>query len=272
MFKSKKINNLKVEDLTPKPIQTDKNPYEDMFPIRWFNMFILARKHSGKTNLIYNILKKIVNKKTTSVFIFCSTVDKDNTWIDLVKTLRESGIRVLTNTSLTNDNPEDQEYDLESVIELMKQPIPEDNSDEDIPCEPILFKLNEISNKKKKNKKKKLPDDFICIFDDLSNELRSKIIPTLLKKNRHYRSRCIISSQYMNDLDPQSIKQMDYLLLLPGQDEEKLKILHKHADLKLDLPEFVDLYKDATGEKYNFLYVETPTQKYRHNFDSEYEI
>src|SRR4051812_31180254 len=87
--------------------------------------------------------------------------------------------------------------------------------------------INSIFKKKKNKKKKPKPQkhvapDIIFVLDDLSTELRYKSVATLLKSNRHYRCKVILSSQYLHDLEPQSIAQLDYMLLFGGQTLDKL--------------------------------------------------
>ena len=56
MYSTRAINNFEVE-----PVKIDETPKEnilgyDMFPILYNNIFCIAKKKSGKSNVIYNIL------------------------------------------------------------------------------------------------------------------------------------------------------------------------------------------------------------------------
>ena len=75
------------------------------------------------------------------------------------------------------------------------------------------------------------------------SELRNSFsnYSNLLKKNRHYRSKVFILSQYLNDLKPEAIKQSDYMLIWGGQSIDKLKLVHKHLDLSLKFDKSCDL-------------------------------
>jgi len=72
----KRINNKKVKAI---PI-----PDEDKRPIKGFdiceevyaNIFLCARKKSGKTSAVFKIMKECSTKHTI-IIIFCSTVHKD---------------------------------------------------------------------------------------------------------------------------------------------------------------------------------------------------
>ena len=103
----------------------------------------------------------------------------------------------------------------------------------------------------------------MIILDDLSSELKSKTLVKLLKMNRHYLLTCIVSTQYLNDLLPESIKQMDYALVFRGEPEEKLLKLHKDLDLAIDFESLKKIYHNATTDKYNFLYIDTRAERFR---------
>ena len=62
----------------------------------------------------------------------------------------------------------------------------------------------------------------MIVLDDLSNELKSKSLLTLLKKNGHYRSKIIISSQWLHDLLPESRKQIALFMVFKGFPEKKI--------------------------------------------------
>ena len=77
-----------------------------------------------------------------------------------------------------------------------------------------------------------------------------------------------ISSQWPNDMVPQSIKQLDYMLVFKGINSEKLEHIHKLLDLSISFEKFEELYNYATGtDKWSFLYVSARDQKYRKNFN-----
>src|SRR5699024_2215960 len=66
------------------------------------NIFIVAKKNSGKTNLINTLLKHFVTKKT-ELIIFASTVEIDPTWKAIVKQFEKLGNNVITYQSLEED-------------------------------------------------------------------------------------------------------------------------------------------------------------------------
>jgi hypothetical protein len=134
----------------------------------------------------------------------------------------------------------------------------------------ILPPEQTAEGKPKKPRKSKFIDcEYIIVFDDLSTELKSKSLVGLLKKNRHFKAKIIIASQYYLDLLPESRKQMDYFLLFKSQSLDKLQAIYKDADLSIDYETFLKLYKDATEEKYSFLYIDCGQESFRKKFDKE---
>lgn len=114
--------------------------------------------------------------------------------------------------------------------------------------------------------------EFILIFDDLSNELKFPSLVSLLKKNRHFKLKIIISSQYLNDLKPESIRQLDYVLLFKGQTDDKLIKVLTACDLAIDFPTLKAIYDDAVKEPFGFLYISVREDQFRKNFDKMYSI
>lgn len=110
----------------------------------------------------------------------------------------------------------------------------------------------------------------VFIFDDVSNELYNKHIAQLLKTNRHYLAKVILSSQYVQDLAPSSRKQIDYWLLFGGHSVDKLEIIHRDCDTRLPFKKFVELYKKITSEPYAFLLIDVAEDGYRKNFDQDF--
>src|SRR5688572_22370602 len=89
-------------------------PNEDKRPIKGYdiceevyaNIFLCARKKSGKTSALFKILKECVSRKTI-IIVFCSTVYKDKNWIQIRKYFENKGMDIRVYTSLREDG-EDQ--------------------------------------------------------------------------------------------------------------------------------------------------------------------
>ena len=108
---------------------------------------------------------------------------------------------------------------------------------------------------------------YIFIFDDLSNELRDPYVAHLLKTNRHYLSKVIASSQYVQDMMPSSRKQQDYWMLFAGHSEDKLAVIFKDADTRVTFNQFVQMYKQVTSEPFQFLMIDVVNDVYRRGFN-----
>lgn len=270
------IRTTKINDTTVKPIRLPKIPKNmvkggDMFPNIYSNIFILARKGSGKTTVIANILNQCMGKDTR-LFIFAATVNKDPTFKAITEKFGKKGNTVLTYTSLMDGKHDN----LNEIMEMLRGKDEEEEESEEESEEgmPIII-TGERKKRKRKPKPKKpkyIAPEIIFVLDDLSTELRSKSVATLLKSNRHYKCKVLLSSQNYNDLKPESIRQLDYVIAFKGQTLEKLQTLHSVTDLSIPFEEFVQLYYYATDQKFHFLYIDTVEMKFRHNFNEGIEI
>ena len=86
----KKINDVKVLPIPIKGAGGKKFPgYKIFSENKYPNIFLLAKKNSGKTSTIFTIIKQYLEKKKNrKVIIFSSTVNKDNNWIYITKWLK----------------------------------------------------------------------------------------------------------------------------------------------------------------------------------------
>ncbi len=90
-----------------------------------------------------------------------------------------------------------------------------------------------------------------------------------MKKNRHYKSKIIVSSQWINDLLPASRKQLDIIIIFKGFSEKKINELYRDADSSINFDEFYKVYKQATEKPYSFLYIDTRNDILRQNFSHQ---
>jgi len=275
-IKLKKINN---EIVTPMktPNDLDKRPPrgKDLISAPYANIYACAKKQTGKSSVVAKMVLKFAGPET-QVHIFCSTVFIDPTYIALVNELEDKGIACYPTTSIKDENGFDLVQDILKEDENFGEDIDdsEENSGESNTNNNGLLNLDENAkhDKKKRKKKSKFKElRRIIIFDDLANEIRgSNSLKTLLKKNRHILCKTIIASQHINDLDPQSINQLDYVLLFKSHNDAKLLELHLKLDLSVTPEQFVHMYKMVTHDKskFDFLYI-TRFEEYRKNFNNE---
>lgn len=293
-LKFSKINNFKI-----KPLINADRPIEaigggKLIPEPYSNIFIVGKKASGKTTILYNLLKNCVNKHTT-VIIFSSTINRDKTWDDILKMLEKK--KCMVEKFIDFKNEEDGEI-LKDMIEQLKQVNPMEDekkiTDKDgEPIEPdvkpprVYFGfVDEIKEKEKEEKrkekeklkevkaekKKKLYPKYVFVMDDMGDQMRIPVVAQLLKTNRHFLSKVIVSTQSLTDLAPSSRKQTDFCLCSHSLSPDKLKNLYHDLDISNTFEEFEHIYKKATEKPYCFLWIDVKRNKFRINFDTSIEI
>ena len=105
----------------------------------------------------------------------------------------------------------------------------------------------------------------------MSHMLRDKSISTLIKYHRHFKTKIIFSSQYPNDLAPESRKNINIFLLFAGHSEDKLMELFKNMDLKIPFGLFLQLYESMQlGKSTHFCML--IQGEFRRNFNQQYQI
>lgn len=291
---------ISLKQINSKYVKAIPIPDEDTRPIKGYdiceevyaNIFLCAKKKSGKTSALFKIIKECVVRKTI-IYIFCSTAYKDKNWIQIRKYLKKKGIELHVFTSIFEDG-EDQ---LANLIEDLKQEAKDEEEGQETMdqkeepetdrCDEILSRLEQMYKRscgqgipedeedeeetpKRKKKSKYLAPEYMIIFDDLSSELKSRSLLSLLKFNRHFKSKLIISSQWLHDLLPESRKQIDLFMIFKGFAEDKLNHIYKDCDSSVGFETFVQMYKKATKYPHSFLYIDCRSDSYRRNFDSQF--
>src|ERR1700733_10224110 len=99
-IQEEKINNLVVK-AAPKWGGIDTRPPrgEKLFSDPFSNVYLSAKKKSGKTSNLFFILRKILGPRT-KLIVYCSTVHKDPTWQFMIKFFKKRGNEVEIHTSL----------------------------------------------------------------------------------------------------------------------------------------------------------------------------
>lgn len=273
---STKINKVKVKPLKlNNELSPDRILGYNMFPELYSNIFLCAKKKSGKTTVIYNILDSCADKDTNIIF-FVSTIDKDASYKKILKMLDKKKINHTEYTDFIEDGV-NLVSELVHVLNMdaEKKIMEEEDKKNKKQKNPIIKfegeKSKEEIKEEKKKDKKVISPEYILVFDDMGNSLRNDAITTLMKKNRHYKMKVILSSQNLYDLAPSAIKQLDNILLFRSFDVEKLEKIYKGLDLNIGLDNFHKLYNYATEKPYNFLWVDN-LGEYRKNFNEKLSI
>jgi hypothetical protein len=271
-IKEQRINNAVVL-----PVPIDPQTKEDMKPIRgmellpelYCNVFMLAKKHSGKSTLVYKIVKDCSDPRT-HVIAFVSTVHKDKTYLQLKRYCKSKNIEFTGHTSIIDD---DGKNILQELVTNLQNQIPEEeNEDDQSKTKSIILCDSDDEDEKPKRRYKYRVPQYIIILDDLSTELTNPAIVSLIKKNRHFFSKIIISNQYFNDLGKSGRKNIDFFLIFGSQPKDKLQEIWKEIDLSTPFDKFYELYKYSTEDRFNFLYVDVVQEKFRKNFNIELKI
>ena len=201
----------------------------DKLPTR---TILLAPSNSGKTVLLANFILDIYKACFEQVYIFSPSINRDDNW-QAVK-------QYLDKRNKTQDKLYFDEYNHD---DLMK----------------IIDTQESLINFQKKNKHKKL-FQIAIIIDDFADDPRfvrsSKLLHALFTRGRHKCISTFVSSQKFSALAP---------IIRVNASSYKVFRLRNYNDLEMFLIELgaifknknklYQVYKEATEEAYNFLYV-----------------
>ena len=105
---------IRLEQINKQYVKAIPIPDEDKRPIKGYdiceelyaNIFLCAKKKSGKTSALFKMLKECCSLNT-KIIVFCSTVYKDKNWVQIRKYFESKGVEISVFTSLF-ENGEDQ--------------------------------------------------------------------------------------------------------------------------------------------------------------------
>ena len=269
----KKINTITIKPVVHLALKEEEILGYNYFPTLYSNIYICSKRKSGKTTLIYNILKHCTSKRTNVVF-FCSTIHRDDTYKKILEMLEKKKVNTVCydhfidgKENILHTILEELNKELEAVEEAkIKKEEEKDNPKPKME----LFPKDEETTERKPRKEKKLAPEYVFIFDDLGSDLRHQSITQLCKVSRPYKAKQIFSSQYIHDLSTSAIKNLDYALIFKSFNKEKLLTLYEALDLSVEFDTFEKLYHDATADKFNFLYVDARDNTYRKKFNEQF--
>jgi hypothetical protein len=266
MISEKTLNNIAIKPLVnANNLDESKVKGGKMFPDPYNVTYLCARRKSGKTSVLAEILKKTTDKKTT-FWLFVPTSRIDPSWIQIISMLQDRGNEVNVFDSFI----EKKTNILDEIVSDLSNPEEEISQEAPKSLEHIVIapkiKTQQEEKKAYQYKPKKVAPLHCFVVDDNSNELKNPALLSLCKKSRHMKASVYISSQYVHDLLPQTLKQLSYFICFRSMTREKLDHIHSMLDLAIDLDRFYDLYDYATKEPYNFLYIDMRNQSYRKNF------
>jgi hypothetical protein len=228
-------------------------------------------KGSGKTSAIFQILKNSISS-TATVYIFCATATKDNSWIQIIKWLKKRVTKVRVYKDISQ---------LADILEELENPPDESSSESDSDGEPECSfpsrstakdQKDQKGGEAKKPKPPKSQENFF-IFDDLGEGMKNKEITHLCSNMRHFKSMVIMSAQSLKYILPSARDQVNYWLLYPHIRDEIIEEVYKAGSFRFVTEAMFDkLYRKATAKDYNFLYASNSEDGFRFNFNEKIVI
>ena len=241
---------------------------KELIPYEYFNINLCGKRNSGKTVLIYNIVKWFVSSHTKT-YIISPTIQKDNNMKKVVKLAKKQGADVKAYSGFKAGNKD-------VIKHLMKK---WDNEDKKYKTyksqkhnktkpDPKIYEqqireyfkgtcifapsFEEIEDGGKT--KPPIKYDRLLIIDDNSEELRhDKSFKELIFMARHYRCRIVYSSHDLKHSSPAMFQNLTHAVLYGKFSDDRLKCAHERLDPVEDLSLFSKLYKHCTKQEYGFM-------------------
>lgn len=273
MYKVKVSNNKVLPVNVAEPDAKDIKGY-DVIPYLYGTVYLCSKKRSGKTTVLFHILKSKANKNT-NIVIFSGSYNNDTIYEEMRKYFEKKKIPFIGFTSIYDERGANRVREFKEDLTKEQEDDGEEGHTEAEALYNVMLKDKDFEKEKskiekKRKKKKEMTPEFIFVFDDISDELKNKDLQHFLTLHRHLKVMNIVSSQYLEHLSKNQRAQNDVMILFKGHPEDKLKKIHYECELAVDYPDFERMYYDATDKPYNFLFVDVRREKYKHNFDMEY--
>lgn len=244
-----------------------------LFPYLYGSLALLGRTASGKTTILRHMLRHTVDERTT-VYVFCSTLDVDPAWQDILKVLKRLGATVVTYDSMfeTDDRGRRRNIVPELVARMngaVSAAADEAKRPAHAPRGPCLFDDVRSGRPKPKSYHDQTARH-VVIFDDLDRaELRSPVLANLVKKNRHVQARVYILSQHPIHLQPDCAANLSQIWLGESYSDAYLQRffssrLNSVPDLRL--ADFLRLYHEAIAVPHRFLVCDQRDNTFHFNF------
>lgn len=219
-------------------------------PRTGFIMLITGFRGSGKSALLYHILKRFYKECYDMVYIFNPSFGNDPT---------------LSPESL--DLPDEcfhTEIDVNLIENVMNEQIEEK-------------KQYDKGTLRKKHLSRILMVFDDCITDDnFSSNRNQNILNKLGFRGRHYRISTIITTQVYNAVSSRLRKNIPNHMIFGTSNKKERKAIIEELSGTMNEDEFEMLFNEATNQQYNFLYIygtcPTKENKYRKNINTILEI
>lgn len=266
-----RINDIEIEPIKIRPLPPlSRIKGGSLFGKLYTNALLLAPKNSGKTTIIYNIIKHTINRNTNLIF-FVATHNKDDSYEAIFKYLDDNGINYTTYDDIVIDG-------VNVLNDLLNEMLAHEEEEKPAPKPMIhnngLGDIQLFQTVQPKRRVKKIAPKFCFIFDDMASQCRNMALTRLLKIHRHLKSSVYISVQSISDLTPSAILQIDVAILFRGlrSNIKKLEHIYTNLDIQhISLEDFIKIYKEATEKPYNFLWV-SKNGEFRRNFNYRFVL
>jgi hypothetical protein len=277
MIQEYQIQGLNNDPLKVKKPNIPQSNNKDL-PRFFFNMLLVAQKHSGKTFLLSKLIKnyqqtKILdnegNEHPIRVVLFAPTAfSTSNTIYEKLK-IDENDIHLdysdmalsLVLDQIKEENDEIKEYkEKMKLIEKFKKVKDIDELSEDEILTLHMFKFDKMNIQKPKHEQERIN---IIIFDDIIGtnngafRRSGSVLQNLIIKNRHHWANVIITTQYIRSITPIIRENIDVWALFPSQN--KKAIIEKVYELVSGLvteEHFIELFDYATAKQYSALVID----------------
>ena len=201
-------------------------------PVR---MILLAPSGSGKTVLLSNLILNIYRGCFERIYIFSPSIDLDSTWLPVKKYQTDTMKVVEKDSEKLYFNSYDPE-DLEKIIETQHK----------------VTKLVKSQGRKKLFSVLVVVDDFA---DDANFTRKSKLLHALYTRGRHNSISTIVSTQKFAAIHPIIRVNATSLIVYRLRNNKELESFLEEVSGLTGKKELLEIYKIATRDEYNFLYV-----------------
>ena len=294
MIQEYQIKGLNNDPLKVKKPNIPQSNNKDL-PRFFFNMLLVAQKHSGKTFLLSKLIKnyqetKILdnegNEHPIRIILFAPTAFSTSNTIYEKLNIDENDIHLdysdmtlsLVLEQIKEENDEIKEYKEKiKLLEKFKKVKDIDELSEDEILTLHMFKFDKMNIQKPKYEQERIN---VIIFDDIIGtnngafRRSGSVLQNLIIKNRHHWANVILTTQYIKSINPIIRENIDIWALFPSQN--KKAIIEKVYELVSGLvteEHFIELFDYATAKPYSALVIdnhkETPkANKFKINWNT----
>jgi hypothetical protein len=294
MIQEYQIKGLNNDPLKVKKPNIPQSNNKDL-PRFFFNMLLVAQKHSGKTFLLSKLIKnyqetKILdnegNEHPIRIILFAPTAFSTSNTIYEKLNIDEHDIHLdysdmvlsLVLEQIKEENEEIKEYkEKMKLIEKFKKVKDIDELSEDEILTLHMFKFDKMNIQKPKYEQERIN---VIIFDDIIGtnngafRRSGSVLQNLIIKNRHHWANVILTTQYIKSINPIIRENIDIWALFPSQN--KKAIIEKVYELVSGLvteEHFIELFDYATAKPFSALVIdnhkETPkANKFKMNWNT----